>query len=843
MNRISLMTLVHDLRLGLRLLLKARGFTTVTILTLALGIGANTAVFTLLDQAMLRQLPVKDPNRLALLRFSGRDSGYSSSRLSHALVFSYPMYRDLRDHNSVFSGLIATAWAQVGVQWHNQPELADAEMVSGNYFDVLGVQPALGRLFVPSDDVAQEANPVVVLSFSYWQRRFGSDPHIVNQPISINGHPFTVVGVSAPGFRSAVAGDNPAIFVPMMMKPQITPGWNNLEERRSSWLNILGRLRPGVTREQAQAGIDPLWHPIRAQELSQMGRSSQRFKDDFLTHSHLFLDGGSKGVWTSESAPTSLLVVMGMAGLMALIACANVGCLLLVRVASRTREIAVRYALGAKRSRIVQQLLVEGLLLGLLGGIAGIALAPQIGSLLTRILWSKTSGQLAFSSAPDWRILSFDLVLTLAITLLFSLAPSVQFWRADASPALKQQMATVAGGPLRLRRSMVVAQIGLSLLLLVGAGLFVRTLHNLKSLDVGFTTSNLVTFGVDPRLAGYERSQTSALYQRILEELSGLPGTRSVAATSDPELADKNTGSNITVAGYHAAESEDMNVETAGVSSTYFSTMQMPLLAGRQLSDQDRAGTPKVAIVNESFARKFFGEPQNAIGQYFCRGAGNVTPDIEIVGVVKDAVHTSIRDTIRRTVFTPFLQAKEAGNNTSGMTFYMRTWQAPESAENTIRQFMHTFDSRIVLNNFRTMQEQVDENLISERAIALLASSFGVLAALMAAIGIYGVLAYSTAQRIREFGVRMAIGATRAAVLRMVLAEVLWMAGYGIAVGLPLSFLLARSVRHQLFGVSGSDPLILCVVCLVIVSVALASAALPARRAAKVDPMVALRYE
>jgi predicted permease len=318
---------------------------------------------------------------------------------------------------------------------------------------------------------------------------------------------------------------------------------------------------------------------------------------------------------------------------------------------------------------------------------------------------------------------------------------------------------------------------------------------------------------------------------------------RSAAATSDPELDNNNTGSNITIAGYRPTENEDMNVEAAKVSAGYFSTLQTPLLAGRELSDQDRAGTHKVAIVNESFARKYFGQPQNALGHYFCWGAGNVTPDIEVVGVVKDALHTTLRDRIRRTVFTPFLQAEQAGTNSGGMTFYVRTWQAPEAAENTIRQFMQAFDSNIVLNRFRTMQQQVDENVTAERAVALLASSFGALAALMAAIGIYGVLAYSTAQRIREFGIRIAVGATRARVMQIVLVEIAWMAGLGVAIGLPLSLVLARTVRSQLFGVSGGDPLTLCIVCGLIAVVAVAGAALPVRRAAKVDPMVALRYE
>jgi putative ABC transport system permease protein len=836
-------TIIEDFRYGLRLLCKTPAFTCVALATLALGIGANTAIYTLLDQALLRRLPVKDPTQLVVLRYTGVNNGYTQSRTDDHFVFSYPMYRELRDRNSVFSGLIATFSAQVGVQWHNEPALADAELVSGNYFDVLGVRPAMGRLFVASDDVAQEANPVVILSFAYWQRRFGSDPRVLDQNISINGHPFTVIGVAAPGFHSAVSGDNPAIFVPMMMKPQITPGWNDLEARRSAWLSIIGRLKPGFTREQAQAGIDPVWHAVRSDELSQMGHSSQRMIDAFLTQSHLFLVDGSKGMPVSRTRVSALLPMMAMASLIVLIACANVGGLLLVRVSARIREISVRYALGAKRIRITQQLLAEGLLLGLAGGTAGVLLAPQICTLLMRVVWSESAGELSLSPRPDLRVLLFNFALTLFVSLVFSLAPAFQFWRQDPLPALKQQVSTPPRTALQLRRSMVIAQIGISLLLLVGTGLFVRTLYNLKSLDVGFTTENLLTFNLDLRQAGYERSETGPLYQKILDRLAALPGVRFAAATSDPELANHNSGSNITVAGYHAVENEDMNVEAAKVSPAYFSTLQLPLLAGHVLSDQDRMDTQKVAVVNESFARRYFGAPENAIGHYFCWGAGNVTPDIEIVGVVKDVRHTTLRANVQNSVFTPYLQEKDAGTNTSGMSFYVRTWQAPETAETTIRQFVHEFDSRFVLNGFRTMQEQIDDNLTTERAIALLSSSFGVLALLMAAMGIYGVLAYSTAQRTREIGLRMAVGATRTEVVRLVLADVLWMVGIGVLIGVPTSIALASLLRSQLFGVSTSDPLTLGIVCMLVLSTALLAAALPARRAAKVDPMVALRYE
>ncbi len=830
----------QDFRYALRQLGKAPGFAAVAVITLALGIGANTAIFSLLDQALLRTLPVKDADRLVILQSLGGFSGHTSSRTDENFSFSYPMYRDLRDGNSVFSGLIATDKASVGVQWHNQPELVDGELVSGNYFDELGVRPALGRMLVASDDVVLDANPVAVLSFSYWQRRFGSDPAVVNQSVLINGRPFTILGVAPPGFHSVVMGDTPDLFLPMTMKAEIRPGFTDLLDRKSRWLNIVGKLKPGLTREQAEAGINPLWYSIRAEELKQRGHSSEHFKESFLTKSHLFVRDGAKGFSPLRAdVQEPLLIIMGMVGLVALMACANVGSLLLVRAAGRIREMSVRYALGAKRVRVVQQLLVEGLLLGLAGGALGILIAPRISAWLIHMIWSRTAGDLPFSSHPDLRILVFNFSLALLVSLIFSLAPAVQFWRPNLAPALKQQAMTAGGGPLRFRRISVAVQIGLSLLVLVGAGLFVRTLHNLKSLNVGFETDHLVTFGIRATLAGYQPDQTRDLDTRVLQTLAALPGVRSVAGTTDRELADTNASNNITLAGYTAKEFEDMNVESPAVSPGYFATMGMPLVAGREFTEQDRDAARKVAVVNESFARHYFGEPQLALGHYYCKGAGDVKPDTEIVGVVKDAKHTGVRQAITRTTFTPFLQQ----SNPDAMTFYVRTWQSPESTEATIRSAMQNLDSKLVLDTFRTMEEQVDDILTTERVIAILASAFGVLAVLMAAVGLYGVLAYSTAQRTREIGIRIALGANRGSVIGMVLVEVLWLAGISIALALPASLLLTRTVRSQLFGISSSDPLTLVVVTLVVAAVALASALLPARRAAKTDPMVALRYE
>ena len=552
--------LLQDLQYAARQLRKSPGFATVAIVTLALGIGANTAIFSLLDQALLRSLPVKDVDRLVILKYSGSNiPGLLRCRTDGKFYFSYPMYRDLRDRNSVFSGLIATDWTQVGVQWHDQPGLVAAELVSGNYFDVLSLQPALGRLFVASDDLKPDASPVVVLSFSYWQRRFGTDPGILNQSILVNGHPFTVVGVAPPGFHSVVLGDTPDVFVPMMMQAEVMPGSKDLDSHQSSWLNIVGKLKPGISREQAEAGVAPLWYALRSDELKSINTTgeSEGFRDRFLTKSHLLVLDGARGFSPLRGdVQMPLLIVMGMVALVALMACANVGSLLLVRASGRIREMSVRYALGAKRRRVIQQLLVEGLLLGSAGGLLGMLLAPQVSSLLISMIWSGGTGDLPFSARPDLRIMLFNCSLALFASLLFSLAPAAQFWRPDLAPALKQQGTTARSGSLRFRRVSVAMQIGLSLTLLVGAGLFVRTLHNLRSLNAGFTTDHLVTFGIDPRMAGYEPVRTFALYRSVFETLSGLPGVRSVAATNDPELANDNESGNIAIAGYERRAAE-----------------------------------------------------------------------------------------------------------------------------------------------------------------------------------------------------------------------------------------------------------------------------------------------
>src|SRR5580693_4859217 len=535
------------LRHTIRVLLKSPSFTLVAVLSLAFGIGANTAIFTLLDQVLLRSLPVQAPEQLTLLSFSGGDEGSLRSRDDGGLYFSYPMYRDLRDRNTVFSGMIATLHYEIASSWHGQTERAIGELVSGNYFEVLGVRPAIGRMFQQSDDVAPDANPVAVLSYGYWQRHFGGDPSVLNQTIRLNDHPFIVIGVAPANFRSVVVGDAPDIYAPMMMKAQITPGWNDLGERRSRWLNIAARLKPGMTAKQAEATINPLWYSLREMELQRMDNPPQRLRTDFMK-THLSLLDGAKGLSPLRNEFSKPLVaLMAMVGLVLLIACANVANLLLARGASRQREIAIRFALGASRFQVMKQMVLESTVLTLAGAGLGIILASWAAALLLRALPEDSSLPFAFSSHPDLRTLAFTIGISAFTGILFGLAPAFQTTRSGIASALKDQAGSLAGGggQARFRKTLVAAQTGLSLLLMVGAGLFARTLYNLKTQDLGFRTDHLLGFDLDPKLNGYSSTQIFSLYDRLMSGLRSQPGVRAVAYTRLGLMANRNSGSNI----------------------------------------------------------------------------------------------------------------------------------------------------------------------------------------------------------------------------------------------------------------------------------------------------------
>lgn len=834
---------MQDLRYAVRQLRRSPVFALTAIVTLALGIGANTAIFSLLDQALLRSLPVRDPKQLVVLHGTGK--AWEGSTHTYGgepeFYFSYPMYKDLRDNNKALDGLIATQPAGVGISRNGTSLIGKAELVSGNYFSMLGVKPAQGQLLTAADEGAPGANPVVVLSYNFWKNTLGADSSVVGSTLSINGHPFQVLGIAAEGFYSAVWGETPDIFTPITMMDQVKPGdGRRLIRRTDRGINLIGRLKDGETRQQAEASLAPLWHGLRAEELKGIGTHSKRFTDSFLNKSQLLLDPGSVGFsYQRGDFRAPLIAVMVMAILVLLIACLNVASLLLVRSAARVREFSLRYALGARSSRILQQLLLEGLLIGAAGGFAGLVLAP----LAIRALVHQLAGEdthVAFSTTIDMRLMLANFAIALIVSLFFSFAPALQLRRLDLTHSLRQQSNTGSTAILRFRRLVVSLQVGLSVMLLVGAGLFVRTLQNLRKVDVGFTTSHLVTFNIDPKLSGYEAAAVPSLLQRVQDGMATLPGVQSVAATTDPELAGNNHGGNVTVQGYVAPPEEDYDVEEPFVSPAFFSSLQIPLLAGRAFSDGDAAEHPPVAIVNETFSKHFCGTPTGCLGRMISNGGGDkLELKTQIVGIVRDNKHSDLRTAAPPTFFRPLKQDPTP----VGTTIYLRTSVAPDHLLADVRGAMRRLDSSLVPNNLRTMDGQIDDALSNERMISLLAISFGILTTLLAGVGLYGVLAYSTAQRTAEIGIRIALGSSRMAISRIVVQDVLRMAAVGVAVALPLSIALSRFLKSQLFEVSTFDPLTLIGAVLLIVTVAFFAALIPARRAASVNPVQALRAE
>lgn len=837
-------TLIQDLRFALRQIRRSPGFMLTAVLTLALGVGANTAIFSLLDQALLRSLPVRDPNQLVVLSSTGkvweghiRDHGTGAEQ-----VFSYPMYRDLRDRGTPFEGLIATAQIGVGIVRNHEPERSFAEIVSGNYFDVLGVEPAAGRLFTQNDDTVPGANPVVVLGYRYWQTKVGADPTIVGRTLSINGHPYQVIGVAAPGFQSAAWGEVPDVFLPVSMLGQITPDANkSLTDHTDRWIQVMGRLKPGMSRSRAETELAPLWHALREEELKALHSSSitPHFIDDF-TNSKLRLLPGATGLsYSRDDLRGALMAVMAMALLVLLMASVNVASLLLVRSAGRVREFSVRYALGANARRVMQQLLMEGVLIGVIGGAAGLLIAPAAIRLMLRYLEGDDPS--AFHTSLDPRLLVFNFGVALLVSVGFSLAPALTLVKPRIVEALKQQATTSSGPMLSLRGVVVALQVGLSVLLLAGAGLFIRTMQNLRRVDTGLNITHLVTMRVNPQLAGYTLEQTPADEQHLLDGLAALPGVEIVAATNDAVLSGEGRTGSVEVEGRPSTPDQEYDIEKPSITPAFFSALRIPLLAGRAFTeDDDEKGVP-VAIVSDTFARHFYGTPGQALGHRVSYGAGDKTKWMTIVGVARDTYHMDLREPPLPTVYMPMKQTPAATRE--DLNIYMRTTQTPETALATIRTGMRQIDPMQPYDDMRTMQEQVETTLRTEKMIEVLAIAFGLLATLLAGVGLYGVLAYATAQRTREIGIRIALGETRLGVSRLVLAGVLRVAGIGIVIAVPCSILLARLLKSQLFGISSADPLTLGAVIVAVTLVALVSAIVPAYRASSIDPTTALRAE
>jgi predicted permease len=841
----SLELLLRDVRFAFRGLARSYGLSLIAILTLAIAICANTTIFSLLNQALLRALPVSRPDELVVLSFAGSLYGHHHSEGgsddAHIHEFSYPMYRDLSDKNMALSGLIASAPAGVGVTWNNRSEAVSAEMVSGNYFETLGVRPAVGRLFVASDESAPEANPVAVLNFDYWKSHLAEAP-VQGQTLLVNGTPFTIVGVAAPGFHSAVWGRMPDVYVPITMQHTVEPEWDYLNDRKSYWITLAGRLRPGITLQQAAASLNALFLSERRLEFPALADTSEKTRKGFIDAARLNVEAGAQGFSpTRDDLKTPLAIIMGMVLLVIAMAVVNVAGLLLVRAANRVREFSVRYALGATNGQILRQLLCEGILLGTFGAALGLAFAPATLSLLIRWMAHGSEGEQVFTATLDWRVFAFTAAATLVGSLVFSLAPAIQFWNPRLMDSLKQQAGTGKGQSLRFGKTCVALQIGFSLLLLVGAGMFVRTIQNLRSVNPGFETEHLLAFNLDPATAGYTAAGVAPVEQRALEAIAALPGIRAVGATNDEDLVGDNIEGDVDVNGYKPKPNEEFDVELPWVSSGYLESLGIPLIAGRMLNAGDTATSQKVSVVNESFVKHYFANAQAALGQHVSRpGNKNRAPvDTVVVGVVGDVKHASVRDPAVPTCYMHYLQQSRA----TGLTYYVRTWQAPQTAANGIRAAVANIDSKLIVNGIKPMSQAIDESIQDQRAMAMLAAIFGGIAALLAGIGLYGILAYSTAQRTREIGIRMALGAQRGTVVQLILRETLILAGCAVGVTIPIALLAVRAVKSQLFGVSIVDPVVYISGVLAISIVAALAAFVPARRAASIDPTKALRTE
>ena len=836
-----MLLLIQDFRFALRAFRKSPVFAAVALFSLALGIGANTAIFTLMDQLILRRLPVQDPDRLVILVGVGRHYGSDMGRNP----LSYPMFQDIRDRNPVFSGVMCRYRVNPSVEAGAETEVVGGELVSGNYFSLLGIRPAAGRVFTEDDDIPLGAHPYAVVSYAWWQSKFAGNPNVIGRTIRVNGYPVTIIGVSRPGFDGVEPGLPSSIFVALNVAPAVRPGFTDMLNRRHRWVTVYGRLKPGLGIEQAQAGLQALFHQILESEVADAAfRNATAFdKEQFLKMRLNLLPGSQGNTMLRAQYERPLWVLMGVVGLVLLIACANLAGLLTARAASRRKEIAVRLALGCSRLRMVQQLLVESMILAAGGGVAGIGLAMVMVKGLLAFLPANITGY-AISSSPDYSVLSFTLGLCLVTGIGFGLVPALQSTKPDLAPTLKEQAGSgVAfglgdGAQFNFRKAAVAAQVALSLLLLIGAGLFVRSLANLRSIDPGFRTSNVVQFSVAPRSGGYDANRTAVFYRSLEQRLQAVPGVRSAGLASMAVLTNTGFDRGITVEGYRGSRGEIMKPHFDAVSPGYFETMGMHVLAGRNFTSKDDSAAPRVAEVNASFVRKYFGT-RLAPGRHIGMGTDPGTrTDIEIVGVVNDTHYASLRSEVVPEVYLCTLQ--QAPN---AQMVYVRTEGNPDGALRAIRSAVQELGPGLPIFNLKTLDRQVDESLVTERLIATLSTVFGILATVLAIVGLYGVTAYTVARRSREIGIRMALGARAGNVVGLVMREVLILVLAGVIVGLPCAAALNRIAGAQLYGVGPNDFLSMALATFLLTAVALIAAYAPARRAATYDPVRILRAE
>jgi predicted permease len=829
-----------NIKFALRTLFKTPFVTVVAIVSLALGIGANAAIFSLFNQLLLRPLPVPEANRLVNIGSPGPKPGSQSCGNAGGCewVFSYPMFRDLERAQTSFAGIAAHVSFGANLAARNQTENAECMLVSGSYFPVLGIRAAVGRLLGPDDDKTIGESHVVVLSYGYWERRFGLDPSIVGQPITVNGQSMTVVGVAERGFISTTLGVQPALFAPITMRGFSQP-YKGFDNRRSYWAYVFGRLKPGMTIEQARVALAGPYHNIinDVEAPLQKGMSPQtleRFKAKTL-----LMEPGTRGqsdVSSEAMAPLSLL--MGVTAFVLLIACANIANLLLARSASRAGEMAVRLSIGAGRGQLIRQLLGESCLLALFGGIGGLVVAQWTLNLMLALLPKDATD--VVSATLDTNVMLFAAALALGTGFLFGLFPAVHSTRPDLISALKGTAGQPSGArsASRFRTSLATAQIALSMALLVAAGLFTKSLLNVSRVQLGLKADNVIMFGISPELNGYTAQRTRQLFEQIEDSLSALPGVTGVTAGTVPLLSGSNWGNNVAVEGFEQGPDTDANSRFNEIGPNYFATLGMTVMSGREFTRGDGAGAPKVAIVNEAFAKKF-NLGRTAVGRHMNRDGPSSPLDMEIVGLVANAKYSEVKRDVPPQFFIPYRQ----DDRTGFVTFYVRTGGEPMAFMASISKAVAQLDPKLPIENMRTLPQQIRENVFIDRFISTLSAAFAILATILAGIGLYGVLAYTVAQRTREIGLRMALGAAPGRVRGMVLRQVGVMTVVGAVIGLASAIGLGKLAESLLFELKGWDPIVLGTSTIVLTIVALGAGFIPAHRASQVEPMRALRYE
>jgi predicted permease len=838
-------TVLHDLRYGFRTLLKSPGFTAVAVLTLALGIGANTAIFSLINAVLLKMLPVHNPTELVVVGDPGvaNNRSIGTPRLD---IFSYPLYKELRDGNHVFSGLFASGNDhRVKVETDRSGEItstATGTLVSGNYFSVLGLNASMGRTLTPDDDRVVGGQPVTVLSYRFWKEKLSGDPGILGQTLRLNGEPFTIVGVGPKGFIGDTVGDAQDLWIPMTMQSRFIRGRSWLEAYDVSWLRVIGRLKPGENLARARADLNVLLQQILNGPVKSKIRSADMQN---LRNSHIEVAAGGTGFSDLRNDFRGpLYLLMAMVGLVLLIACVNVANLLLARAMARKKEIAVRLSIGASRGRLVRQLLTESLLLALAGGACGLLAAGWAKQMLLRVSLGAV-GQDKLDASLDLRVLAFTAGVTLLTGILFGLIPALRSLKFAVVPALKESSVTQSGAPGRSSgwnwdNLLVIAQVSLSVLVLFAAGLLVRSLHNLQSVDLGYKREHLLLLRTDPVAAGYGGPKLMQFYDEVSRRLANLPGVRGVTASHNGLFSGSESDTDINVEGYAPPRDEDRSVYQDVIGPNYFTTLGVPMLMGRDIGLQDTAASPKVAVINEAMAHFYFGN-SNPIGKKISEYGQEVkSPPLEIVGVAANLQDHDVHKEVQRRYYYPLSQTSDLPAN---LNFEIRTLGDPGAFIEAARKQISSFDSRVPVTRVRTLDELIDSSISDEIAIAKLSTVFGLLALLLACIGLYGVVSYAVSGRTREIGVRMALGANRQNVLWLVLREALKLAAVGVVIGIPAALAASRLIQSMLFHLTTLDPYSMLIVILLLGAVATIAGFIPAQRATKVNPVIALRYE